>query len=34
MNAVSNIKEVATALGPARARSELIGFLAEFLDDE
>lgn len=28
MNAISSIKEVATALGPARVRSELIGFLA------
>ena len=27
-NAVSNIKDVAAALGPARVRSELIGFLA------
>ena len=26
--AVQNIKEVATAIGPARVRSELIGFLA------
>ena len=28
MGAIGNIKEVAAALGPARVRSELIGFLA------
>lgn len=27
-NAVQDIKEVAAALGPARVRSELIGFMA------
>lgn len=40
-NAVHDLKEVAAAIGPARVKSELIGFLAcilsitlEFLDDE
>ena len=41
LNAVQDIKEVAAAMGPARVKSELIGFLAcnspsntEFVDDE
>lgn len=32
--AVLELKEVAAAIGPSRVRSELINFLAEFLDDE
>jgi len=40
LTAVQDIKEVAAAIGPARVKSELIGFLAcnpplttEFIDD-
>ena len=33
-NSVQQLKEIGNALGPARARTEFIQYLAEFIDDE